>query len=72
MHSDTSTIYAEIKPVDTDEPMCLAKLSLDQPFKVEQRRCGLPVAAKAGGRVSPDGSGSPTRSRASSRSPCST
>ena len=72
VHPDTKSIYAEIKPADKDEPMCLALLALDQPFKVVQRRCGLPVAAKAGGRVSPDGTGSPTPSRASSRSRCST
>jgi hypothetical protein len=52
---DTRSVYAEIKPVDSDEPMCLAQLTLGQPFKVAQRRCGLPTAAKAGGRVSPDG-----------------
>ncbi|MFF5234794.1 hypothetical protein [Dactylosporangium sp. NPDC000521] len=51
----TKSVYAEVKPADKDEPMCLAMLTLDQPFKVAQRRCGLPVAAKAGGRVSPDG-----------------
>ncbi|MEV4513484.1 hypothetical protein AB0K00_31505 [Dactylosporangium sp. NPDC049525] len=55
-HPDTRSVYAEVKPVDGDAPMCLAMLTLGQPFKVEHRRCGLPVAAKAGGgRVSPDG-----------------
>lgn len=54
-HPDARSVYAEVKPVDGNEPMCLAMLTLGQPFKVEQRRCGLPVAAKTGGRVSPDG-----------------
>ncbi|WP_327006452.1 hypothetical protein OHA72_03730 [Dactylosporangium sp. NBC_01737] len=54
-HPDTRSVYAEVKPADGDAPMCLAMLTLGQPFKVEQRRCGLPVAAKTGGRVSPDG-----------------
>ncbi|MFC4047333.1 hypothetical protein ACFO1B_53770 [Dactylosporangium siamense] len=55
-HPDTHSVYAEVKPVDSDAPMCLALLTLGQPFKVTQRRCGLPMAAKAGGgRVSPDG-----------------
>ncbi len=52
---DTKSVYAEIKPADPDKPMCLALLALDQPFKVLHQRCGLPMAAKAGGRVSPDG-----------------
>jgi hypothetical protein len=53
---DTRSVYAEVKPVDGNAPMCLALLTLGQPFKVAQRRCGLPMAAKAGGgRVSPDG-----------------
>ncbi|GAA1562092.1 hypothetical protein GCM10009827_099440 [Dactylosporangium maewongense] len=51
----TKSVYAEVKTGDKDERMCLAMLTLDQPFTVAQRRCGLPVAAKAGGRVSPDG-----------------
>ncbi|MFC5000498.1 hypothetical protein ACFPIJ_21995 [Dactylosporangium cerinum] len=55
-HPDTHSVYAEVKPVDNNAPMCLALLTLGQPFKVAQRRCGLPMAAKAGGgRVSPDG-----------------
>lgn len=52
---DTKSVYAEIKPADPDTSMCLALLALDQPFKVLQQRCGLPMAAKSGGRVSPDG-----------------
>lgn len=48
-------VYAEIKAVAPDTPMCLALLQFDQPFKVKQKVCGLPVAAKAGGRISPDG-----------------
>ena len=56
VHPDAKSVYAEVRPVDDDDKaMCLALLALDQPFKVMQRRCGLPVAAKAGGRVSPDG-----------------
>lgn len=55
VHPDAKSVYAEVKPTDSDESMCLALLGLKQPFKVLQRRCGLPVAAKAGGRVSPDG-----------------
>ncbi|MET7421249.1 hypothetical protein [Dactylosporangium sp. NPDC005555] len=55
VYQDTKSVYAEVKPADKDEPMCLALLTLDQPFKEMKRRCGLPVAAKAGGRVSPDG-----------------
>lgn len=56
VHPDAKSVYAEVKPVDDEKSMCLALLALDQPFKVVQRRCGLPAAAKAGGRVSPDGS----------------
>ena len=55
VHPDAKSVYAEVKPVDEEKSMCLALLALDQPFKVVQRRCGLPVAANAGGRVSPDG-----------------
>lgn len=55
VHPDAKSVYAEVKPVDEEKSMCLALLALDQPFKVVQRRCGLPVAAAAGGRVSPDG-----------------
>ncbi|MDG6100535.1 hypothetical protein Daura_03705 [Dactylosporangium aurantiacum] len=55
VHPDAKSVYAEVKPIDDEKSMCLALLALDQPFKVVQRRCGLPVAAKAGGRVSPDG-----------------
>jgi hypothetical protein len=44
-----------VKPVDTDKPMCLALLLLDQPFKVQERLCGLPPAARVGSRISPDG-----------------
>jgi hypothetical protein len=55
VHQETKSIYAEVKPAEKDAPMCLALLTLDQPFKESKRRCGLPVAAKAGGRVSPDG-----------------
>lgn len=54
-HPDAKSVYAEIKPGDGDQPMCLALLALDQPFKVMQQRCGLPRAARSGGRVSPDG-----------------
>jgi hypothetical protein len=54
-HPDTRSVYAEVKPADGNAPMCLALLTLGQPFKVAQQRCGLPMAAKAGGRVSPDG-----------------
>jgi hypothetical protein len=57
VHPDAKSVYAEVKPVDNEKSMCLALLALDRPspFKVTQRRCGLPMAAKAGGRVSPDG-----------------
>jgi hypothetical protein len=52
---DNGGVYAEVKAVAPDTEMCLAELKFDQPFKVEERVCGLPVAAKAGARISPDG-----------------
>ncbi|MEV0136477.1 hypothetical protein AB0H83_49650 [Dactylosporangium sp. NPDC050688] len=56
VHPDAKSVYAEVRPVEDEKSMCLALLALDQPFEVVQWRCGLPVAAKAGGgRVSPDG-----------------
>src|SRR5262249_37594025 len=35
--------------------MCLALLKFDQPFKIMNKICGLPIADKAGARISPDG-----------------
>jgi hypothetical protein len=54
-HPDGKRIYAEIKAVDPAKPMCLALLLLGQPFTIEKQFCGLPPAAAAGSRVSPDG-----------------
>jgi len=54
-HPDGKSIYAEVKAADPDKPMCLALLLLDQPFKVKEKLCGLPPAARAGSRISPDG-----------------
>ncbi|MEV6923477.1 hypothetical protein AB0M46_03030 [Dactylosporangium sp. NPDC051485] len=53
--ADNSGVYAELTPVDPDTPMCLALLKFGQPFTIQKQVCGLPVAAKVGGRISPDG-----------------
>ncbi|HTJ32492.1 MAG TPA: hypothetical protein VL738_04625 [Dactylosporangium sp.] len=53
--ADNSGVYAEVKTASADTPMCLAQLQFDQPFTIKSKICGLPVAAKAGGRISPDG-----------------
>ncbi|GAA3448475.1 hypothetical protein [Dactylosporangium matsuzakiense] len=53
---DNSGVYAEVKSAAAGETaMCLALLQFDQPFKVKSKACGLPVAAKDGARISPDG-----------------
>ena len=52
---DNSGVYAEVNPGPQDAAMCLALLLFDQPFKVRSKVCGLPVAAQAGARISPDG-----------------
>jgi hypothetical protein len=54
-HPDGKSLYAEVKAADPEKPMCLALLLLGQPFKLSEKVCGLPPAAKAGGRISPDG-----------------
>ncbi|GGM56538.1 hypothetical protein ACFFX1_29345 [Dactylosporangium sucinum] len=54
-HPDGKSIYAEVRAGTGEQPMCLALLSLAQPFNVRNRICGLPKAAKAGSRISPDG-----------------
>ncbi|WP_238016428.1 hypothetical protein KZZ52_04235 [Dactylosporangium sp. AC04546] len=54
-HPDGKSIYAEVRAQSGEQAMCLALLSLAQPFKVKNRVCGLPRAAKAGSRISPDG-----------------
>jgi hypothetical protein len=53
--ADNLGVYAEVRATAPDISMCLALLQFDQPFKTVSRICGLPVAAKAGGRISPDG-----------------
>ncbi|MFG2037560.1 hypothetical protein [Dactylosporangium sp. NPDC048998] len=52
--TDNKGVYAELAAAP-DAPMCLALLEFDQPFKTKYRVCGLPMAAKGGGRISPDG-----------------
>ncbi|WP_433613320.1 hypothetical protein ACQP2P_03830 [Dactylosporangium sp. CA-139114] len=53
---DNNGVYAELKPAGAaDTAMCLAQLQFDQPFKIMKKACGLPVAAPAGARISPDG-----------------
>ncbi|UWP83565.1 hypothetical protein [Dactylosporangium fulvum] len=54
-HPDGKSLYAEVKPVNQEKSMCLAWLQLDQPFKVLNKVCGLPLAERNGSRVSPDG-----------------
>jgi hypothetical protein len=53
--TDNGGVYAEVGAAGADTPMCLAQLLFDQPFTVKSKICGLPVAAKIGGRISPDG-----------------
>jgi hypothetical protein len=53
---DNGGVYAELKAVAAGETaMCLALLKFDQPFKIMNKVCGLPIADKAGARISPDG-----------------
>ncbi|GAA0740366.1 hypothetical protein GCM10010199_65040 [Dactylosporangium roseum] len=54
-HPDGKSLYAEVKPVDPEKSMCLARLLLDQPFTEMKRICGLPPAERNGSRVSPGG-----------------
>ncbi|MGI5247084.1 hypothetical protein [Dactylosporangium sp. CA-139066] len=53
--TDSGGVYAEVAAAGTDTAMCLAQLLFDQPFTVKNKICGLPMAAKLGGRISPDG-----------------
>ncbi|GAA2376212.1 hypothetical protein GCM10010170_080190 [Dactylosporangium salmoneum] len=53
--ADNSGVYAEVTAVGRDTPMCLALLKFGQPFTIQNKICGLPAAAKLGGRISPDG-----------------
>ncbi|WP_432834726.1 hypothetical protein [Dactylosporangium sp. CA-092794] len=46
---------AGASPPVAEPPMCLALLRFDQPFKVADHVCGLPIAAEEGARISPDG-----------------
>ncbi|MFI5906460.1 hypothetical protein [Dactylosporangium sp. NPDC051541] len=53
--ADNGGVYAEIKTAAAGETaMCLALLQFDQPFRIKNKMCGLPVAAKDGARISPD------------------
>lgn len=52
---DSGGVYAELTPVAPGTAMCLALIEFKQPLKISDKVCGLPVAAQAGARISPDG-----------------
>ena len=52
---DGKGVYAQVADETGGERLCLALLVPEQPFKVQDKTCGLPAAVEQGGGVSPDG-----------------